>query len=107
MKLFTIGFTKKTSQKFFTKLVENGVTKVIDIRLNNKSQLAGFTKGDDLKYFLKAIGNIEYIYKPGYAPTKELLNEYRDNKITWEEYESGYLNMLRDREILKNIDWAV
>ena len=73
--------------------------------MNNKSQLAGFAKGEDLKYFLEAIGNIDYIYKPEYAPTKELLKGYRDKEISWEEYESQYLDILEDREILENIDW--
>lgn len=107
MNIYTIGFTKKNAKEFFELLMNNSVQRVIDIRLNNKSQLAGFAKGDDLKYFLEAIGNIEYVYMPEYAPTKELLKVYRDKEINWEEYESQYLDILRDRDILKNIDWAL
>ncbi len=107
MDLCTIGFTKKNAEVFFELLTKNKVKRIIDIRLNKKSQLAGFAKGDDLKYFLKAIGNIEYSYMPEYAPTKELLKGYRDKEISWEEYESQYLKILRDREILKNIDWSL
>ena len=107
MKLYTIGFTKKNAEEFFELLMKSGVQRIIDIRLNNKSQLAGFAKGHDLKYFLEAIGNIEYIYMPEYAPTKELLKGYRDKEISWEEYESQYHNILKDRDILKNIDWPL
>ena len=107
MELYTIGFTKKTAEEFFELLTKNKIKRVIDIRLNNKSQLAGFAKGDDLKYFLEAIGNIKYTYLPEYAPTKELLKGYRDKEISWEEYESQYLKILRDRDILKNIGWSL
>jgi len=55
MKIFTIGFTKKSAEEFFTLLKDAGVRRVIDIRLNNTSQLAGFAKARDLEYFLKAI----------------------------------------------------
>ena len=107
MELYTVGFTKKTAKEFFELLTKNKIKRVIDIRLNNKSQLAGFAKGEDLKYFLEEIGNIEYVYMPEYAPPKELLKGYRDKEISWEEYESQYHKTLRDREILKNIDWAL
>ena len=80
--LFTIGFTQKTAQKFFDTLVKSGVKRVIDTRLNNVSQLAGFTKKTDLEYFLKKIGNIEYIHILELAPTKDILDEYkRKNQI--------------------------
>ena len=106
MDLYTIGFTQKTAKKFFELLINNKINRVIDIRLNNKSQLAGFAKGDDLKYFLEAVGKIEYVYMPEYAPTEELLKGYRNKEISWEEYELHYLKILRDRDILKNIDWT-
>lgn len=105
MKVYTIGFTSKSAEEFFNLLKENNVKKVIDIRLNNKSQLAGFTKGQDLKYFLRIICDIDYVYKPDYAPTKELLNSYRNKKINWEEYKKLYLEILGERNILKNIDY--
>ncbi|MDO9536825.1 MAG: DUF488 domain-containing protein [Thermoplasmata archaeon] len=107
MKLYTVGFTKKNAKQFFELLIKNNVKRLIDIRLNNKSQLAGFAKGEDLSYFLKRIGNIEYIYKPDYAPTKELLNLYRDKAIDWKEYEKQYIQILKEREILKNIEWSL
>lgn len=71
IQLKTIGFTKKTAEKFFTRLKKAGVKRIIDIRLNNKSQLAGFAKKDDLKYFLKALCDIDYVHKPELAPTRK------------------------------------
>ena len=73
MDLFTIGFTKKTAKQFFELLKKNQVKSLIDTRLNNKSQLAGFTKKEDLEYFLKEIAGIKYVYKPEFAPSDEIL----------------------------------
>lgn len=102
--LYTIGFTKKSAKEFFELLMKNKIKKVIDIRLNNKSQLSGFAKHDDLIYFLKIIGNIEYIYQPDYAPTKELLEAYRKKIINWEEYEKKYFEILNQN--LKTTDYS-
>ena len=79
MKLFTIGFTKKSAEHFFTALSRAGVQRVLDIRLNNVSQLAGFAKRDDLRFFLKALCGIDYHHLPILAPSKELLDAYRKN----------------------------
>ena len=97
IRLFTIGFTKKTAEAFFTKLSKAGVKRVIDIRLNNVSQLAGFAKRDDLRYFLKTICNIDYIHKPEFAPTKDILEKYKKNKGDWSAYEKGFLALLAER----------
>jgi len=102
MKIFTIGFTQKTAEQFFTLLKENGIKMLVDTRLNNKSQLAGFAKGTDLKYFLKEILGIEYSYRPDFAPTKELLQGYRKNKISWGEYEEIYVDIIKKRRKLEN-----
>ena len=101
MELFTIGFAGKSAEVFFTSLMKTGVKKVIDIRLSNVSQLAGFTKKNDLKYFLKVIANIEYEYLPQLAATKELMDGYRHGKIPWEEYETTYLKLLEERQVEK------
>lgn len=98
MNLYTIGFAQKSAEAFFTILMKNKVARVIDIRLNNKSQLAGFTKGDDLKYFLEKIAGIDYRYMPVYAPPKELFDGYRDGKVAWSELEKGYMLALAQRE---------
>ncbi len=102
MNLYTIGFAQKSARAFFDLLTKNGVARVVDIRLNTKSQLAGFTKGDDLAYFLAKIGGIDYRYLPAAAPPKELFDGYRDGKITWPELERGYLQALEQRDILRD-----
>ena len=100
MKLYTIGFTKKSAQTFFELLAENNVKTLIDVRLNNKSQLAGFTKGNDLPYFLEKISEISYVHMPNFAPTDELLKGYKKKEVNWAEYEKEYLSILNDRNIL-------
>jgi len=102
VKLFTIGFSKKSAEEFFTLLTKNRIKKLIDIRLNNKSQLAGFANVKYLPYFLK-LHNIEYEYKPELAPTKELLDGYKKKQISWQEYEKMYNKILLDRNILNLI----
>jgi uncharacterized protein (DUF488 family) len=100
--LFTIGFTKKSAEEFFTALVQAGVCHLIDVRLNNISQLAGFTKQNDLQYFLKEICGISYIHYPSFAPTEELLKAYRKRSIDWETYEREFKALIRERAIEKN-----
>jgi uncharacterized protein (DUF488 family) len=98
MRLFTIGFTKKTAERFFSLLNRPGLVRVIDIRLNNSSQLAGFTKRDDLAFFLRRILGIDYIERPELAPTKEILDAYRTN-ADWEAYSRAYLHLLKERHV--------
>ncbi len=88
IELLTIGFTKKKANEFFPLLEKAGVQRVVDIRLNNVSQLAGFSKRDDLEYFLKEIKQIDYIHRPELAPTPEILNNYKKRKGDWKEYEA-------------------
>lgn len=99
IRLFTIGFTKKNAEKFFSLLIENKVKRIIDIRLNNTSQLAGFAKADDLKYFLKAVAGIEYIYIPELAPTQEIMEDYKKNNGQRETFEKSYLALLSKRKV--------
>lgn len=92
MKIFTIGFTKKSAETFFTRLVCAGVKRLIDVRLNNVSQLAGFTKKDDLRYFTRAICNIDYVHVPELAPIPEILDPYKKQKNgDWELYERQFI----------------
>ncbi len=107
MNLYTIGFVKKSAEEFFSQLIKNNVKRVIDIRLNNKSQLAGYTKNRDLKYFLSTIGDIDYIHKVEFAPTKELLTSYKKKLTTWDDYEKKYNEILEERKILEDIDYAL
>ncbi|ACN99185.1 conserved hypothetical protein [Sulfurihydrogenibium azorense Az-Fu1] len=102
MNIYTIGFSGKTAEEFFTTLRKHNVKKLIDIRLNNKSQLAGFTNIKHLPYFLK-LHNIEYMYLPIFAPTKELLYSYDKKKIDWEDYEKIFLQILEKRKILEKV----
>lgn len=97
MTIYTIGFTKKTAECFFTLLKEHQIQLLVDIRLNNKSQLAGFTKGDDLRYFMNEICNCEYAHCEEYAPTKEILDDYKKKRINWEGYVSQYLPLMERR----------
>jgi uncharacterized protein (DUF488 family) len=97
--IYTIGFAGKKASEFFTKLKNAGVTTVIDIRLNNKSQLAGFTKEQDLPYFLQEIAEIKYIHRPDLAPTKDMLDAYKKKEINWSEYEKRFRQLLTERHV--------
>ncbi len=102
--LYTIGFTKKSAEQFFELLKKNHVTKLIDVRINNSSQLAGFAKGCDLKYFVKHICNADYVHITDFAPTKDLLSKWRKEEINWKQYTNIYLNLLSERSIAKKYD---
>jgi uncharacterized protein (DUF488 family) len=104
IKLYTIGFTGKPAESFFELLNKSEVTKIIDTRINNISQLSGFAKGADLKFFARKIGGMLYEHDIELAPTKELLSNYREKKISWNEYEIEYLNLLDVRKIRKKIN---
>lgn len=104
MNLYTIGFTKKSAEDFFEILIKNNIKKLIDIRLNNSSQLAGFTKGRDLKYFLDKICKISYEHDLNLAPTKEVLNKYKGGKISWFEYEQEFCELLNQRQVILDLN---
>jgi len=101
--IYTIGFAEKTAKEFFTTLKHNQIKKLFDVRLNNTSQLAGFTKKQDLEYFLEEICKIKYFHRPDLAPTKEMLNGYKKNEIPWSVYEKKYLDLLSQRYIAHKI----
>jgi uncharacterized protein (DUF488 family) len=104
IKLYTIGFTGKSAEKFFNLLRNSSVKKIVDTRINNVSQLSGFAKGSDLKFFAKQIGNMQYEHCMDFAPTKELLSRYREKEISWQDYEIEYLNLLDIRKISQKTD---
>jgi len=106
IKLYTIGFTEKTAEEFFTLLQKVGIKKILDVRINNVSQLAGFAKGKDLAYFAQAILGADYEHKIDYAPTKELLKDFRDKKVDWAQYEKEYLEILDQRNLLEKLDFG-
>ena len=99
MKVMTIGFTKKSAEEFFQTLRASGTKRVVDVRLNNVSQLAGFAKKQDLAYFLETICGIEYVHQPMLAPTQEMLDEYRKAGVNWDLYEARFLELMRQRRI--------
>ena len=97
--IFTIGFTKKSADAFFSFLRRENVSQLIDVRLNNVSQLAGFAKRDDLKFFLKELCSAEYTHLPELAPTKDILDSYKKKEMSWERYEDAFLNLMAKRNI--------
>jgi uncharacterized protein (DUF488 family) len=107
IKLFTIGFTKKSAEKFFNLLCNSGVRRIVDVRLNNTSQLAGFAKRDDLRYFLKEICNIDYLHLPDLAPTQEIMDEFKKNKGDWSVYQQKFLALLAERHIAQKMQQII
>ncbi|XPF94273.1 DUF488 family protein [Colwellia sp. RE-S-Sl-9] len=104
MNVFTIGFTKKNAGAFFDLLRKSKVSTLIDVRLNNTSQLSGFAKRDDLKFFTKELCQAEYIHLPELAPTDELFKSLKKGDISWEGYEESFLNLMAQRNVEKHIN---
>ena len=101
--IFTIGFTKKTAQVFFESLRKNKVNAILDIRLNNTSQLAGFSKFPDIQYFLKELCSIDYISDVKFAPTNQILKDYKAKRISWDEYVIQFNELMKLRKITEYI----
>ncbi len=99
--IFTIGFTQKKAPEFFSLLQNAGVKKLVDTRLNNVSQLSGFAKRDDLKYFLKEIASIDYDHRTELSPTDDILKGYKGKKMSWEDYETKFNKLMIERQIEK------
>lgn len=106
MTIFTIGFTKKSAKEFFEALRHSGARHLLDIRLHNTSQLAGFTKREDLRYFLRQIVNMQYHEVPILAPEDSLLSDYRKTG-DWAKFEQSYLELIRQRQVERHIDPAL
>jgi uncharacterized protein (DUF488 family) len=102
-KIFTIGYAGKNAEEFFTILKQAGIRKVIDVRLYNTSQLAGFTKREDIKYFLRTIIGSDYTHLPMLAPTKALLNDYKKGLISWQQYETQFRGIITQRQIERHL----
>jgi uncharacterized protein (DUF488 family) len=99
VRVFTIGFTKKSARKFFETLRCSGARRVVDVRLNNMSQLAGFTKRDDLEFFLKELCGLDYVHLTDLAPTQEMLDEYKKRKGDWATYQKRFLDLMEQRHV--------
>lgn len=104
MEIYTIGFTQTTAERFFKRLADAGVERLLDVRLNNSSQLAGFAKAKDLPYFLRELVGATYEHEPLLAPTQELLDEYKKRKGDWATYEAKFLELMKSREIETSLD---
>ena len=102
--VYSIGFTQKTAEQFFNLLKVAGIRRLLDVRLNNLSQLAGFAKREDLRYLLREICGAEYRHEPLLAPTQEMLEGYRKKKGAWEKYEANFLALMRERDIGNRLD---
>lgn len=107
MEVYTIGFTRKTAEEFFQALSRAGIRRVMDIRLNNSSQLAGFSKRDDLPYFLHKICDAEYIHEPLLAPTQETLDAFKKQRGSWADFSRRFIGLLTDRKVEEKIDPAL
>lgn len=104
MNVFTIGFTQKKAVEFFGLLRDANISTVIDVRLNNVSQLAGFAKRDDLQFFLKELCQADYIHLPELAPTQDILKAYKQGKMSWGEYENRFFDLMYARQIESTLE---
>lgn len=104
MNVYSIGFTQKKAERFFDLLRVAKINTLIDVRLNNVSQLAGFAKRDDLRFFLKELCQAEYVHLPELAPTQDMLKAYKQNGMTWDEYEKRFLDLMAQRQVERIVD---
>ena len=107
MQLYTIGFTKKTAAEFFGLLNASSAKRVVDVRLNNRSQLAGFAKQKDLIFFLQEVSDMEYVHVPELAPTPDILTAYKNDGGDWDVYQEAFLRLMEQREIERRVDPAI
>ena len=103
MDIYTIGFTKKDAKTFFDFIKNSDIKTVLDVRLNNISQLSGFAKKDDLAFFLKELCGSDYLHVPEFTPTKEMLDSYKKKEISWQQYEDDFLELMDKRSIHKHL----
>ena len=104
--LYTIGFTKSSAEHFFGRIKQAGARRLVDIRLNNTSTLAGFTKKYDLAFFLRSILGAEYVHEPLLAPTPEMLKAYQGKEVSWDEYEVQYSALIQERDVARVLNRA-
>jgi uncharacterized protein (DUF488 family) len=104
VEIYTIGFTKKSADQFFGLLKSHGIRRLVDVRLNNVSQLAGFSKRDDLAYFLCELVGAEYRHEPLLAPTQEMLDDLKKNRGLWSNYERAFLDLMVERRVETKLD---
>ncbi|HEY4547244.1 MAG TPA: DUF488 domain-containing protein [Pedomonas sp.] len=107
IRVATIGFTQSSAEHFFGRIRESGVGKVVDVRLHNTSQLAGFAKADDLAYFLRALCDVDYVHEPLLAPTEEIMSDFRKKKNDWRVFRERFLGLMAERQIEKKLKPAL
>ena len=107
MEVYTIGFTRQSAAAFFRALRQAGIRRLLDVRLNNTSQLAGFAKGDDLAFFLRELCDAEYVHEPLLAPSAELLEAYRSRQLSWEDYAVAFVDLLAQRDVASVLQPAI
>ena len=103
MEIYTTGFTKKSARQFFSELSDHRIRRLVDVRINNTSQLSAFAKRDDLEFFLEELVGAEYVHEPRLAPTPDLLKSYRSGELSWIEYERRFLDLMVQRKIESQI----
>ncbi len=106
MEIYSIGFTQSTAQHFFGRLNAAGIKRLLDVRLNNVSQLAGFAKRDDLAFFLRELCGAAYTHEPRLAPSQQMLDAYKKQKGLWADYEREFLALMAERRIETELDQA-
>jgi uncharacterized protein (DUF488 family) len=106
VEIYTIGFTQKSAAQFFGLLKQHRIGRLVDVRLNNVSQLAGFSKRDDLAYFLHELVDAEYVHEPLLAPTQELLDDFKKRRGSWADYERRFLALMEERQVEERLDRA-
>jgi uncharacterized protein (DUF488 family) len=99
MEIYSIGFTQKSAGEFFGTLKTRGIERLLDVRLNNTSQLAGFAKASDLPYFLREICGADYEHEPLLAPTQEILDAFKKQRGSWDAYSEAYFALIRSRRV--------
>lgn len=107
MKIFTIGYNQKSAEEFFNLLKQPDLERVIDVRLHNVSQLAGFTKMKDLQYFLREIDALDYLHMVELAPSETIFVAYRRRGGDWGTFERAFLSLMRERQIEKTVDRSI
>lgn len=101
--LYTIGTTKKSLKQFIKLLQQNKIETLIDTRLHNTSQLAGFSKKDDLSFILGLV-KIKYSHNLSLAPSQEFLRPFKHKQLSWEQYENFYIDLIKNRHVEKQIN---
>lgn len=104
MEIYTIGFTKKSAREFFGLLDDARIRRLVDVRLRNASQLAGFSKRDDLEFFLDQLLGVDYEHRTELAPSPPLMDAFRKEGLAWERFRTRFLDLLAEREIAATLD---